>query len=111
MTPQAMNEHERELLAELRKLREKAGLTQAEAAQALGASRDQITRIENSRVLGYDDLLVMLDLYKVPVDERGPYLELWERAWTPGRRVRPDRIGVRSVPRQGPDQAGELEAL
>jgi transcriptional regulator with XRE-family HTH domain len=108
-SPRVMDDHERALHAALRKLREKAGLTQDEVARALGGSRAQIMRIENTRVIRYDELLVVLDLYMVPVDQRAPYFDLWERAWPSDRRrpMRPDRIGTRSVPRQGADQGGD----
>jgi DNA-binding XRE family transcriptional regulator len=74
-------------------LRERAGLTQEEAGNALGGSRFQINRIENGRVPGHDELLAMLKLYEVLEDEHGEYLAMWELAWQPdGRRIRSKRL-------------------
>jgi transcriptional regulator with XRE-family HTH domain len=57
----------RRLGAELRRLRETAGLTAAEAAERLGwASNSKVSRIENGRVsVSWGDVSDMLDLYGV----------------------------------------------
>ena len=62
----------RRLAAELRRLRERAGLTGDEAAATLGWSGSKISRIELHRIgVKRDDLDKLLDLYKV----ESPYRE------------------------------------
>jgi transcriptional regulator with XRE-family HTH domain len=81
-----------ELARQLRILREKAGLTQADLAGALNATRFQISRIECGRLPTATELDAMLDELGVVEDVRGPYMELWEQGWRP-RRVRTDGFG------------------
>lgn len=93
MTQTTSNEHGKELTTQLRMLRERAGLSQEAAGQALDGSRYQLSRIENGRVPGHDELLAMLDLYEVTDEERAAYLAMWELAWQQdGRRVRRERL-------------------
>ena len=62
----------RRLAAELRRLRERAGLTGDEAAAKLGWSGSKISRIELHRIgVKRDDLAKLLDLYRV----ESPYRE------------------------------------
>jgi transcriptional regulator with XRE-family HTH domain len=62
----------RRLAGELRRLRERAGLTGDEAAATLGWSGSKISRIELNRIgVKRDDLDKLLDLYKV----ESPYRE------------------------------------
>jgi transcriptional regulator with XRE-family HTH domain len=87
-----------ELTSRLRKLREKAGLTQKELAGRLGGSRFQVGRIECGRLPTHDELLAVLETLDVSINARAPLFRLWELAWQPGHhRVRPDRIGARAV--------------
>jgi transcriptional regulator with XRE-family HTH domain len=61
----------RRLAAELRRLRERAGLTGDEAAATLGWSGSKISRIELNRIgVKRDDLDKLLDLYKVESPHR-----------------------------------------
>jgi transcriptional regulator with XRE-family HTH domain len=99
------NTHGLKLTTQLRMLRERAGLTQEEAGQALGGSRYQVNRIENGRVPGHDELLAMLDVYAAPSAERASYLTMWKLAWEPdGRRIRRQRLG-RSMDSQAEQQS------
>ncbi|GAB3912900.1 helix-turn-helix transcriptional regulator [Kibdelosporangium lantanae] len=87
-----------ELTRQLRKLREKAGLTQEQLAERLGGSRFQVSRIECGRLPAYGGLLAVLETLEVPVTARAPLFRLWELAWQPGQhQVRPGRIGAASV--------------
>jgi transcriptional regulator with XRE-family HTH domain len=57
----------RRLAAELRQLREAAGLTGEEVASQLGWSPSKVSRIETSRTaLAVDDLRKLLNLYQAP---------------------------------------------
>jgi transcriptional regulator with XRE-family HTH domain len=88
------NGHATQLRAQLRLLRDKAGLTQDEAGTALGGSRYQVHRLETSRVPVYDELLAVLAVYEVPAEKRAALAQLWELAWEPGgHRVRSGRLG------------------
>lgn len=88
-----------ELTRELRKLREKAGLTQEQLAELLGGSRFQVSRIECGRLPTYGELLVVLETLDVSVSARAPLFRLWELAWQPGQhQVRPGRIGADRAP-------------
>ena len=87
-----------ELTSGLRKLREKAGLTQEELAGRLGGSRFQVGRVECGRLPTHGELLAVLEALNVSISARAPLLMLWELAWQPGQhRVRPGRIGTRRV--------------
>lgn len=60
----------RQLGDELRKYRERAGLTTAQVAQALDCTKGKVSRIENGRVpLRSPDLAAMLRLYGMGEDE------------------------------------------
>ena len=62
----------RRLAAELRRLRERAGLTGDEAAERLGWSGSKISRIETHRIgVKAADLRRLLDLYEVSAPHRG----------------------------------------
>ena len=61
----------RRLAAELRRLRERAGLTGDEAAERLGWSGSKISRIETHRIgVKPTDLSKLLDLYEVDLSRR-----------------------------------------
>jgi transcriptional regulator with XRE-family HTH domain len=64
----------------LKRLRERAGLSQREAAYRLRYNYQKLSRIENGQLPEYHGLRAMLDLYGVLVSEEAPYIELWERA-------------------------------
>jgi transcriptional regulator with XRE-family HTH domain len=67
----------RRVSAELRRYREQAGLTGAQAAEALGISASKISRLENgNRGLQIEDVAAMLGLYRVPERRRDEILEL-----------------------------------
>jgi transcriptional regulator with XRE-family HTH domain len=74
----------------LRKLRERAGISQREAADRLRYNYQKLSRIENGQLPEYHALRAMLDLYGVLVAEEAPYIDMWERAsekgwWHPYR--------------------------
>jgi transcriptional regulator with XRE-family HTH domain len=79
-TPGIPNYHGRQLLRELKRLRELAGMTQEEAGAELHLTLQKLSRIENGQLPGYHEMRAMLKLYGLPMSEWGPYLELWERA-------------------------------
>jgi transcriptional regulator with XRE-family HTH domain len=88
-TPLPPNEHGKELVTQLRMLRECAGLTQEQAGARLGGSRFQVNRIENGRIPAHSELLAMLELYEASDEEVSSYLGMWDLAWRPdGRRIR-----------------------
>ncbi|MBE1530454.1 helix-turn-helix domain-containing protein [Actinomadura algeriensis] len=71
----------RRLAAELRTLRHKAGLSQEELAEHLGAAVSKIVRIENAQsTVSLSDLRVMLALYSVPSKDQESLLELARNA-------------------------------
>jgi transcriptional regulator with XRE-family HTH domain len=79
-TPGIPNYHGRQLLRELKKLREVAGYTQEEAGSELHLTLQKLSRIENGQLPGYHELRAMLDVYGLPSGEWQPYLDLWDRA-------------------------------
>ncbi|RZS30527.1 helix-turn-helix protein [Herbihabitans rhizosphaerae] len=81
-----LNFHGRQLLRELRRLRQEAGLTQGAAGEHLRFGKNKMNRIESeNQIPGWHELRAMLDLYGVAVNNWEPYLELWEvgqeRGW------------------------------
>ncbi|WP_245983638.1 helix-turn-helix domain-containing protein [Lentzea flaviverrucosa] len=64
----------------LKRLRERSGLSQREAAYRLRYNYQKLSRIENGQLPEYHGLRAMLDLYGVLVAEEAPYIEMWERA-------------------------------
>lgn len=67
----------RQLAAELRRLRERAGFLGEEAATRLGWSGAKLSRIETSKVgVKEDDLRLLLDLYRVNEGHRAEVLAL-----------------------------------
>src|SRR6266487_7204404 len=71
----------RQLSAELRRLRERAGLNGDEAADRLGWSASKISRIELHRIgIKAADLLRLLDLYRVADVHRGSLVALADEA-------------------------------
>jgi transcriptional regulator with XRE-family HTH domain len=74
----------------LKRLRERSGLSQREAAYRLRYNYQKLSRIENGQLPEYHGLRAMLDLYGVVVAEEAPYIDMWERAnekgwWHPYR--------------------------
>lgn len=64
----------------LKRLRERAGLSQREAAFRLRYNYQKLSRIENGQLPEFHGLRAMLDLYGVVVSEEAPFVEMWERA-------------------------------
>lgn len=66
-------------------LRERAGMTQKEAARRLSYNVPKLSRIENGQLPDIHALRAMLDLYGVIITEEEPYLQLYrlatERGW------------------------------
>lgn len=79
-TPGMPNFHGRQLLRELKRLREQAGMTQDDAGARLHLTLQKLSRIENGQLPGYHETRAMLKLYGLTPEEWTPYLELWERA-------------------------------
>ncbi len=71
---------QRKLGEALRVLRERAGLTQQEAAARLRYDHRKLSRIENGQRPEYHGLRAMLDEYGLAVSEWQPYLDMYERA-------------------------------
>ena len=70
----------RRLAAELRRLRERTGLTGEEVAERLGWSGCKVSRIELQRTgVKRDDLVKLLDLYRVGEGRREELLTLVRR--------------------------------
>ncbi|GHH48729.1 helix-turn-helix domain-containing protein [Lentzea cavernae] len=64
----------------LQLLRERAGMSQKEAADRLDYNVPKLSRIENGQVPDIHALRAMLDIYGVIGDEEAPYVEMWELA-------------------------------
>jgi transcriptional regulator with XRE-family HTH domain len=64
----------------LKRLRERAGFSQRDAANRLRYNYQKLSRIENGQLPEYHGLRAMLDLYGVLVAEEAPFIEMWERA-------------------------------
>jgi transcriptional regulator with XRE-family HTH domain len=75
---------QRRLGEALRVLRERARLTQIEAARGLRYDHRKLSRIENGQRPEYHAFRAMLDLYGLTVPEWEPYLDLYERACEKG---------------------------
>lgn len=76
----------RRLAAELGELRERVGLTQAEAARRVGMSKSTLSRIEGAKTrVEDDDVAALLQLYGVDPDRHAAILQLnkdaWQRGW------------------------------
>lgn len=71
---------QRKLGEALRVLRERAGLTQQEAAARLRYDHRKLSRIEKGQRPEYHGLRAMLDEYGLLVSEWEPYLDMYERA-------------------------------
>ncbi len=71
----------RQVAAELRVLREQAGLSGAEVAKRLGMSTSKISRIETGNSgLQIEDVAALLGLYQVPASIRDGLLDLVRRS-------------------------------
>lgn len=76
----------RRLAVELRKLRARAGLSQAQAARSVGWDRSTLSRIEKPAVRpSPEDVRALLQLYGVDADRHPAILQLlvdsWQRGW------------------------------
>lgn len=75
----------RQVSAELRRLRKRAGLTTGEAGARLGLSQAKVSRMETGTTgLRLDDVAAMLGLYHVPAKRREQLLDLVRQAAEPG---------------------------
>jgi transcriptional regulator with XRE-family HTH domain len=68
----------------LRELRQRAGLSQLEAADRLNYDHRKISRIEKGQKPDYHGMRAMLDIYGVPVSQWEPYMEMYARALEKG---------------------------
>ena len=83
----------RRLAGELRRLRERAGITGDLAAERVGWSASKLSRIETSKIgVKEDDVIRLLDLYRVPGAHREELLTLAREAH---RTSRIDAISAR----------------
>jgi transcriptional regulator with XRE-family HTH domain len=76
--------HRRRLGRSLRRLRERAGLTQMEAGRRLSYSDSKISRVEAGQLPDIHAMCAMLDLYGLTVSQWEPYKEQWKIAKQPG---------------------------
>ncbi|TCP51984.1 helix-turn-helix protein [Tamaricihabitans halophyticus] len=84
----------RQVSAELKRLRQGAGLTTGEAGRRLGISQSKVSRVENGQLgLQLEEVAAMLGLYHVPLERREDILELVRNAAAPGW-VRVHRSGL-----------------
>jgi DNA-binding XRE family transcriptional regulator len=74
------NYYGRQLLRNIRRLREHCGMTQDEAGKKLHLTLQKLSRIENGQLPGYHELRAMLQLYGLQAEEWVPYFQLWDRA-------------------------------
>ena len=75
----------RRLARDLRALRERSQLTQAEAARRTGISKSQLSRIEAAKERASDeDVTKLLQLYGLDVDRHAAILQLNKEAWQRG---------------------------
>ncbi|SDC78182.1 helix-turn-helix domain-containing protein [Actinokineospora iranica] len=70
----------RVLARALRDLRQRNRMTQEEAGRRLRFSNRKVSRLETFQMPNFHELRAMLDLYRVPDDQRDPYLAMWEQA-------------------------------
>lgn len=68
----------------LRELRQRAGLSQLEAADRLNYDHRKISRIEKGQKPDYHGMRAMLDTYGVSVSQWEPYMEMYARALEKG---------------------------
>jgi transcriptional regulator with XRE-family HTH domain len=76
----------RRLALELRELRERSGLTQAEAASRAGVSKSKLSRIEDAKTRASDDdVAALLQMYGLDPDRhpaiRALNRDSWQRGW------------------------------
>jgi transcriptional regulator with XRE-family HTH domain len=75
----------RQVAAELRRLRKRAGLTTGEVGSRLGISQSKISRVETGTSgLQIDDVAAMLGLYHVPAKRRDEILAMVRQGAEPG---------------------------
>ena len=76
----------RRLAGELRTLRERSRLSQAEAARRVGMSPSKLSRIEDAKARATDDdVSALLQMYGLDIDRHPAILQLnkdsWQRGW------------------------------
>jgi transcriptional regulator with XRE-family HTH domain len=75
----------RRLAGELRALRERSRLSQAEAARRVGMSPSKLSRIEDARTRATeDDVSALLQMYGLDIDRHPAILKLVEDSWQRG---------------------------
>lgn len=75
----------RRLALELRRLREKAGLSQAQAARNIGWDRSTLSRIEKPTIRpDEEDVRALLQMYGVDASRHAAILQLLEDSWQRG---------------------------
>lgn len=75
----------RRLAGELKKLRERSRLSQAEAARRVGMSPSKLSRIEDARTRATeDDVSALLQMYGLDIDRHPAILKLVEDSWQRG---------------------------
>jgi transcriptional regulator with XRE-family HTH domain len=75
----------RRLASELRRLREKAGLSQSEAARRIGWDPSTLSRVEKPSIRpAEDDVAALLQLYGVDASRHPAILQLLEDSWQRG---------------------------
>lgn len=75
----------RRLAGELKKLRERSRLSQAEAARRVGMSPSKLSRIEDARTRATeDDVSALLQMYGLDLDRHPAILKLVEDSWQRG---------------------------
>ncbi|WP_216212619.1 helix-turn-helix domain-containing protein [Amycolatopsis aidingensis] len=78
--PRKPNHARRQLGRTLRKLRERARMSQDEVAREMHFSKAKVSRLELGQLPNRYELMALLDLYGVIVSDYTPYLEMLERA-------------------------------
>ncbi|SMD14561.1 helix-turn-helix domain-containing protein [Kibdelosporangium aridum] len=74
------NYYGRQLLRQLKSLREQTGMTQAEAGDRARIEFKKLSRIERKQLPSYHELVMLLDVYGVVSCDFAPYVSLWELA-------------------------------
>ena len=75
----------RRLAGELKKLRERSRLSQAEAARRVGISPSKLSRVEDAKTRATeDDVSALLQMYGLDIDRHPAILKLVEDSWQRG---------------------------
>jgi transcriptional regulator with XRE-family HTH domain len=82
LTPEP-NYYGRQLIRELKKLRQLARLTQHDVCERAHIEPKKFSRLENRQIPNYHELCMLLDVYGLLSSDWSPYLELWDQAKRP----------------------------